>query len=107
VTDDNATKGGRQNGRWPEVADPLRDAHSARLGFSGMLKHESTLQVPGTVQPGRQPEMAFEERPDTPEQIENVFSSSGRHDGEYTFCKQANLRREGIVLQPVTPERYS
>ena len=46
--------------------------------------------------------MSFEERPDTPEQVENVFSSSGRHVGEYTFCKKANLHREVIVLQVLT-----
>ena len=46
--------------------------------------------------------MPVEERPDAPEQIENVFGSGGRHAGEYTFCKKANIQRKVIVLQVST-----
>ena len=77
VTDNNAAQGRRQNHGRPQGADTVGDPGAAGLGLTWMLQDKGALQVAWAVQPGSQPEVAFEQRPDTPEQIENVFSSGG------------------------------
>jgi hypothetical protein len=65
-----------------------------------MLQHESTLQIARAVQPGRQPEMTFEQRPDPSKDVEDVFSSSSRHVGEYTFCNWRTSVAPGSSYNP-------
>ena len=68
LSDDDAAERGRQHDGRAEVARALRDGAAERLGVGGMLQHERALQVAGTVKPGRQTEVALEQRARAAEQ---------------------------------------
>ena len=59
-----------------ERADAVGDRRAAGLGLARMLQHQRALQIPGAVQPGRQPEVSFEQRADAAEPIENGIGSN-------------------------------
>ena len=101
VADDDAAEGRGEDSRRLQLADACRNFHPAGLGFAGMLENERALQIAGAVQPGREPEMPFEQRSDPAEKVKNCFSAGGRHAAEYTFWNRANIRRRLIVLQSV------
>jgi hypothetical protein len=96
-----ATDGRRQNHGW-EAADAVGNTGAAGLSLARMLQDQGALQVAGAVQPGCQPEMPFQKCSDAPEQIENIFSSGGRHVASIPFAIRANIHRRLIVLEPVT-----
>jgi hypothetical protein len=102
VADDDAAEGRRENHRRCQLPDAGGNAGTAGLRFARMLQDEGALEISGAVQAGGEPEVPFEQRPDTAKQIQNVFGSGGRHAREYTFCFQANIRRKVIVLLVLT-----
>ena len=63
--------------RWrPSRASCVGDAGAQRLGPRGVLQDERALQITGAVQPGRQAEMALEQRARFPEQAAERRSRS-------------------------------
>ena len=74
LADDDAAERRRQHDRRTEIARAVRDGATERLRIIGMLQHDRALQVAGTVQPRRQPEVAFEQRTRAAEQIEELLS---------------------------------
>ena len=77
LADDDAAQRGRQHDRRLQMrATRSRERVAERVGELGILQHERTLQVPIAVQPGRQPEMPFEQRAGPAEQIENGLGST-------------------------------
>ena len=74
LSDDDAAERGRQHDGRAEVARPLGEGAAERLRVGRMLQHERALQVAGAVKPGRQAEVAFEQRARAAEQIEQLVS---------------------------------
>ena len=56
------------------ITRPLGKGASECLRVGRMLQHERALQVAGTVKPGRQAEVAFEQRTRAAEQIQQIVS---------------------------------
>ena len=55
----------------PSAADALGERGAAGLGLARVLQHQRALQVPGAVQAGGQPEVAFEQGADAAKEVEN------------------------------------
>ncbi len=71
LADDDAAERRRQHDRRLHVPGPLRQRGAQRIGKLRVLQDERALQIALAVQPGREPEMPFEERTRLPEKIEN------------------------------------
>ena len=97
MTDDNATEGRRQNHAWREAPNAVGDTGTAGLSLARMLQDQGTLQVAGAVEPRRQSEVPVQKRPDAAEQIENIFSSGGRHVASIPFAMGANRARTSVA----------
>ena len=95
MTDDNATEGRRQNHAWREAANAVGNTGTAGLSLARMLQDQGTLQVAGAVEPRRQSEVPFQKRPNAAEEIENTFSSGGRHVVSIPFAIGTNRARTG------------
>ncbi len=62
---------GRQDRGRLKMLHAMRERLTKRAGKLRILQDERTLEVPIAVQPGRQPEVSFEQRAGLAEQIEN------------------------------------
>ena len=64
------------------------DRAPERLGVIRVLQHERALQVAGAVQAGGQPEVPFEERPGSAEEIEQRVAFHQK--AQYTIRRDEN-----------------
>ena len=71
LADDDAAERRRQDDGRLQVRVRVRQRVAERVGELGILQHERALQVAVAVQPGRQPEVPFEQRAGLAEQIED------------------------------------
>ena len=83
LADDNPAEGWRQHGLDAETPYTVGDGSAAQFRVTRVLEDERTLQVPGAVEAGGEPEMAFEQGADAAEGIENGISSYGHRRRVY------------------------
>ena len=82
----------------PRLAHAVGDVRSAGLGLGRVLQDQRTLQIPGTVQSGGQPEVSFEQRTRLAKAIEHGISSDWRHLGRVYLLQDQNIRPRPSVL---------
>ena len=74
MPDDDAPQRGRQDEGGFRVAQAFGKGLSERSRVLGMLQDERALEVPGAVKARRQPEMPFEKRAGSAEEIEQLVA---------------------------------
>src|SRR6266566_3696418 len=101
-----AKRGGEDN-IGPEGPDSIGDGGAARFGLRRMLQHQRALQVAGTVQSRRQPEVSFEQRARPPKPIEHgirshnvIIRSSICHEreSEHRAMRMTSIRTAILTL---------
>src|SRR6185503_14069952 len=82
LPDDDAAERRRQDHVRRKRTHMFGNRRSTRLGFGRMLQDERTLQVPGAVKSGRQPEVSLQQRAHTSKPIQHGSrrSVSGCHN---------------------------
>ena len=100
LADDDAAERWRESHRRPQVARALADGAPERFRVPRILQHERALQIPRTVQPGRESEMPLQQRAGTAEQIKELGGRNHKEQGKRKKGKRLKLKAKGEQIVP-------